>query len=202
MQESQLKQRRVPRAFPSRWPLGVSLLLWLLLASYTWYLHITLRTLSAKSSHLFASSEISGSRTSLGLYTRIFHAPQKSTPDPGLNFSLYDEAQYLVGASPYLRVSSDGTNIDLYGVSMYHQLHCLEAIRSSVTGLRSSHVHGGDGDGEIAHQADHLLHCIDYISQVSCFSPSYSIFVDHPLTKVPGYSLRSRRHDRTAKQSQ
>ena len=45
-----------------------------------------------------------------------------------------------------------------YGVSMYHQLHCMEMIRAALGG--DSSRHSGHGD------EPHLKHCLDYITQV------------------------------------
>ncbi|KAK2041680.1 hypothetical protein LZ31DRAFT_448567, partial [Colletotrichum somersetense] len=56
---------------------------------------------------------------------------------------------------------SDG-NVEFYGVSMYHQLHCLTMIRKYFTNLTTVN----DGNRLASHE-DHLLHCIDYLSQAA-----------------------------------
>lgn len=114
----------------------------------------------------------------LGPQARTFKAPQNFTPDAGLHFSLFDEAQYLIKVSPYLHISPDGVNSELYGISMYHQLHCLEALRDAITNPdHRSHDHGDTA--KVGKQTDHLVHCIDYISQVR------SVFVIHPPKGFP-----------------
>lgn len=107
------------------------------------------------------------SRVSLGTQQRIVNTPQDSTPDAELQFSLLDEANYLTTISPYLHVSSDGLSSEPFGISFYHQLHCLDALRTKIiaTNLKP-------------HEIEHLIHCIDYISQV-CFLLSCKNKHDH-----------------------
>lgn len=94
-------------------------------------------------------------KVSLGGHLRFIDAPQDARPDTGFKFSLYDEALHLTDISPYLNIiTSGGNEVGYYGVSMYHQLHCLDMLRGAITSRKRSEHH------------DHLIHCIDYISQV------------------------------------
>lgn len=61
----------------------------------------------------------------------------------------------------------------LYGLSMFHQLHCLAMIRSAFQGysksnseLASHASHHNNGVGHDESEADHWLHCFDYLRQV------------------------------------
>lgn len=48
-----------------------------------------------------------------------------------------------------------------YGISMFHQVHCLQKIRLSLQALSNSSVsHENHLDG-------HIVHCLDYLRQVS-----------------------------------
>jgi len=72
----------------------------------------------------------------------------------------------------FLRLREPSGRVDYYGVSMYHQLHCLKMLRDKIEGKGSGHEHHGSHGHErrvIDDQVtpDHLIHCLDYISQVS-----------------------------------
>jgi hypothetical protein len=71
-----------------------------------------------------------------------------------------------------------------YGISMFHQLHCLGMMREAFQDLKTRLVaaemsgagHGAQGRGlHSGHgpsdDADHWLHCFDYLRQVSVFMP-------------------------------
>ena len=59
------------------------------------------------------------------------------------------------------------------GISMFHQLHCLQMIRTKLQNLSFSNESYGDpGTRQAqAHQHhlddDHVMHCLDYVRQVS-----------------------------------
>jgi hypothetical protein len=94
---------------------------------------------------------------------RTINSPQDSRPDPGFALSLYDEALYLTEISPSLYLSTRAhEKPELYGVSMYHQLHCLDALQGKILGKPMKEHY----------DTNHLIHCIDYISQVSVWSLS------------------------------
>ena len=50
-------------------------------------------------------------------------------------------------------------NLAWFGVSVFHQLHCLSAIRETIRELKTGQLAGAWGG------PDHLEHCIDYIRQ-------------------------------------
>jgi hypothetical protein len=74
---------------------------------------------------------------------------------------------------------------DLVGISMFHQLHCLQLVRKSIKQMlrktkdaTESHqqehtLHGHEEfnphSNRMGIQDDHLLHCLDYIAQVNSF---------------------------------
>lgn len=60
-----------------------------------------------------------------------------------------------LGLGPPIRYN----NKEGYGVSVFHQLHCLAAMHDAYLGLLSG------GEGRIQH-AQHVEHCFDYIRQV------------------------------------
>jgi hypothetical protein len=58
----------------------------------------------------------------------------------------------------------DNKTVTGYGVSMYHQLHCLTMIRSMLLGQPMSHAHEAP---DWADNSMHWLNCIDYLANVS-----------------------------------
>lgn len=84
----------------------------------------------------------------------------------------------------YIEAKGDDQSRHDYGISMYHQLHCLQMIRSAIQDLQSQ-VEGGSamehGDSNMAHshprngashshlESHHWLHCFDYLRQVRAF---------------------------------
>ncbi|KAJ5132553.1 hypothetical protein N7448_006711 [Penicillium atrosanguineum] len=56
---------------------------------------------------------------------------------------------------------SDGT-VQGYGVSMFHQLHCLSMIRDMLLGQPMSHAHEAS---DWSQDSMHWLHCLDYLAQ-------------------------------------
>jgi len=57
--------------------------------------------------------------------------------------------------------------VDKVGVSMFHQLHCLDMIRKEVGRL---HREGGQEESsgaESLFHREHYLHCFDYLAQLS-----------------------------------
>ncbi|KAL2129308.1 hypothetical protein VTI74DRAFT_7954 [Chaetomium olivicolor] len=66
----------------------------------------------------------------------------------------------------FVQLRENGANPKRYGVSMFHQLHCLELLRSSaVSDCSASHAHRARGVDEI----DHIEHCFQYLAQgITC----------------------------------
>jgi len=58
-----------------------------------------------------------------------------------------------------------------FGISMYHQLHCLSALRQAILDARNgaSHDSGGDGGHSAGHShggaVDHSAHCLNYLRE-------------------------------------
>jgi hypothetical protein len=71
--------------------------------------------------------------------------------------------------SEFIQLRENGADTKRYGVSMLHQLHCLELLRSSaVSGCRStSHAHQHKGRDMNVGEIDHIEHCFQYLAQVS-----------------------------------
>jgi hypothetical protein len=78
--------------------------------------------------------------------------------------------------------SSDGSTRD-WGVSMWHQLHCLSMLRAMLNGNTHSGPHGGHSHhprkrDEVSdafpqlHPDTHWKHCLDYLAQVGKNPPS------------------------------
>jgi len=63
---------------------------------------------------------------------------------------------------------------ETYGVSMFHQLHCLQMIRNAFQDLQNleiknenQHRHNNDQDQYESHPHElHWTHCLDYLRQV------------------------------------
>jgi hypothetical protein len=58
-----------------------------------------------------------------------------------------------------------------HGISMFHQLHCLQMIREAIQRLQN--LEDKENEGEYMHEKHslnddaHLLHCLDYLRQVN-----------------------------------
>ncbi|KAI0841261.1 hypothetical protein F5Y06DRAFT_216651 [Hypoxylon sp. FL0890] len=68
----------------------------------------------------------------------------------------------------FLMVEEQNHEINQYGVSMFHQLHCLSMIRTVLLSkeMHMNHVHvESRGMEESAKDRGHFLHCFDYIVQ-------------------------------------
>ena len=93
-----------------------------------------------------------------------------------------------------------------HGVSMFHQLHCLQMIRAEIQRLmhleqRHEAQRGGDGEqiGETMSDEAHWTHCLDYIRQVSGLSLlSFGPGCKDSLSDVQesGHPVRCRRYSR------
>ncbi|KAI1339887.1 hypothetical protein F5Y15DRAFT_382414 [Xylariaceae sp. FL0016] len=75
-----------------------------------------------------------------------------------------------------LSTTSDGRQ-RTYGISMFHQLHCLQLMRLELQAARnqsrakvSSH-HRGHNHNSMGEEEDfHVLHCFDYLRQAVLFN--------------------------------
>jgi len=115
----------------------------------------------------------------LGPHVRWFHAPDDESADvPGAH-TLLDDARLSLNGG-FLRLREPSGRVGFYGVSMFHQLHCVQMLRNHITGNASGHGnhqghgrskrHGNDHGRKIVQDEltpDHLVHCLDYLAQVS-----------------------------------
>ena len=101
--------------------------------------------------------------------TRKFHSltPSSTTSTPW-------ESLLLPPNGGMLKVRTRNNTITDYGISMFHQLHCLTVLRGLIFpetsqhhGLSTSPSHSGDDHEDAVHWA----HCFDYIAQVRYLSP-------------------------------
>jgi Mycotoxin biosynthesis protein UstYa len=86
----------------------------------------------------------------------------------------------------FFETAADG-EIEAYGISMFHQLHCLAMIRTSVQEVRGRSASTGtikDRYGDGGMDVAHLLHCLDYIRQVGLGRtfPTHLNLVGDPLS--------------------
>jgi len=88
-----------------------------------------------------------------------------------------------------------------HGLSMFHQLHCLQMIRNAFQDLQRSerkkkghHRHGQSKDDEELHPHElHWTHCLDYLRQVRKFE----LLKTASSLSTSEYTLYSGRNDRT-----
>jgi Mycotoxin biosynthesis protein UstYa len=116
--------------------------------------------------------------------------------------TLLDQAQ-SAKTGGFLMLSENGAKVKSYGVSMFHQLHCVDMLRDTVKELHEDEHGDGNATEMHAHYArrrlrwraglnvvehqlqgnldptDHLDHCLDYISQVGGLSAKFIRF--HPI---------------------
>ncbi|KAF2636001.1 hypothetical protein P280DRAFT_553343 [Massarina eburnea CBS 473.64] len=70
----------------------------------------------------------------------------------------------------FLRVQYNESYVQLWGISMFHQLHCLEMIRMTLQkemGIKAkgNHHHGGGKGAEHEDDPEHITHCFSYLAQ-------------------------------------
>ena len=60
---------------------------------------------------------------------------------------------------------------EAWGISMFHQIHCLSMMRTAyqslLLGEDSEHSHGRAENGTMHEIPEHITHCYDYLRQVS-----------------------------------
>ena len=103
-----------------------------------------------------------------------FH-PKIFEPIPALEAAIGDPEdvdwdEYLLTPNGGFIMVDEGDGVTKgYGVTMFHQLHCLGMIRTMLFGGSMNHDHEVQG-AEWSKNPLHFLHCLDYIAQVSNFS--------------------------------
>ena len=80
---------------------------------------------------------------------------------------------------------SPAGKVIFYGISMFHQLHCLGIIRSALQQAIPGHAHAIRDEAH--HHGDHqdpnhMLHCVDYIRQVGSKTSSFCLGKSNFLT--------------------
>ncbi len=83
------------------------------------------------------------------------------------NTTLLAQARKILdehAGNQFVQLRESGASPKRYGVSMLHQLHCLELLRSSAASGCSMSRRGRD-----AAEIDHIGHCFQYLAQVSKF---------------------------------
>lgn len=106
------------------------------------------------------------------LYPKVFE------PIPALEAAIGDPEdvnwdEYLLTPNGGFIMVDEGDGVTKgYGVTMFHQLHCLGMIRTMLFGGAMNHDHEVQG-AEWSKNPLHFLHCLDYIAQVSAFSQVY-----------------------------
>jgi len=96
--------------------------------------------------------------------------PQPSTflldlDDDLTNTSLLHQVGRYQGNVFVLIKQKDDEKPLAYGISMFHQLHCIEMLRDALQGKPHAHGHHSSQKRQIDPE-EHVAHCLDYISQV------------------------------------
>lgn len=90
----------------------------------------------------------------------------KLDDDPANSSLLYQAGRYQ--GNIFLRMKQKGDEKPLpYGISMFHQLHCVEMLRNALQGNIHGHhpSHSRPRERGIDHE-EHIAHCLEYIAQV------------------------------------
>ncbi|KAF2710266.1 hypothetical protein K504DRAFT_501538 [Pleomassaria siparia CBS 279.74] len=74
-------------------------------------------------------------------------------------------SNFLPSNGGVLKVEHADGKIGGYGVSMFHQLHCLSMLRDMLLRKPMSHAHETDETDDWSEDNLHWLHCFDYIAQ-------------------------------------
>ncbi|RAK89401.1 hypothetical protein BO79DRAFT_264969 [Aspergillus costaricaensis CBS 115574] len=94
-----------------------------------------------------------------------------------------------------LKVRTDNNTITDYGISMFHQLHCLTVLRGLIFPETSQH-HGASTSpshsGDEHEDAVHWAHCFDYIAQFENTNDEKSIICAADGTIEPPHSAINR----------
>jgi Domain of unknown function (DUF3328). len=90
-------------------------------------------------------------------HSNSFNSAEEAAQDPSWS-------QLLTHGGGFLHVQESDGEVHGYGVSMFHQLHCLMMIRDMLLGKPMSHAHEAS---DWSNDSMHWLHCLDYLAQVS-----------------------------------
>ncbi|RAK99261.1 uncharacterized protein BO80DRAFT_446550 [Aspergillus ibericus CBS 121593] len=91
-----------------------------------------------------------------------------------------------------LRVQTSNDTVTDYGISMFHQLHCLTVLRGLIFPGTSQH-HGASTSpshsGDAHEDAVHWAHCFDYIAQAIICAADDTIEPPHSVIDKDGKSV-------------
>ncbi|KAF7899323.1 uncharacterized protein EAF01_008536 [Botrytis porri] len=119
-----------------------------------------------------------------------FH-PKIFVPIPTLEAALGDPEdvdwdEYLLTPNGGFIIVDEGEGVTKgYGVTMFHQLHCLGMIRTMLFGGPMNHDHEVQG-AEWSKNPLHFLHCLDYIAQGIICTADDTLEVPKPTTNAMG----------------
>ncbi|PWY91614.1 hypothetical protein BO94DRAFT_564929 [Aspergillus sclerotioniger CBS 115572] len=106
--------------------------------------------------------------------TRKFH-PLSTTPTSSPNTTW---TSLLPPNGGTLKVHTPNNTITSYGISMFHQLHCLTVLRGLIFPETSQH-HSPSHSGDDHEDRVHWAHCFDYIAQGIICAADDTIEVPH-----------------------
>lgn len=118
-------------------------------------------------------------------FTEISNASSFISPEEAIKDKSWQEL--LTPGGGFLRVHEPNGKVNEYGVSMFHQLHCLTMVREMLLGQPMSREHETSDWSE---DSMHWLHCLDYLAQVRECQDLWLMFEFNLITTE--YSLRSR----------
>lgn len=108
----------------------------------------------------------------------------------GDGFIVVDEPEKYADLGPGIATAAGQQQ---YDVSVFHQLHCLTYVRTylyAVLDVAQRRGGGGGGDNDdgdrafLAHEDDHVFHCLDYVRQgLMC---SADLTVERPREEPDG----------------
>lgn len=106
------------------------------------------------------------------LYPKAFHPSQQLRPksysgasDIASDDDIDWQSLLLPPNGGFLKVEEANGETKGYGVSMFHQLHCLTMMRTMLLGQAMSMEHETQGE-EWKKDPRHWVHCLEYLTQV------------------------------------
>ncbi|PYI07041.1 hypothetical protein BO78DRAFT_106354 [Aspergillus sclerotiicarbonarius CBS 121057] len=126
--------------------------------------------------------------------TRKFHSLSPLVgihPDASQSYSADTswESLLLPQNGGMLRVQTSNDTVTDYGISMFHQLHCLTVLRGLIFPGTSQH-HGASTSpshsGDAHEDAVHWAHCFDYIAQAIICAADDTIEPPHSVINKDG----------------
>lgn len=94
-------------------------------------------------------------------FTEISNSSSFTSPEEAIKDTSWQAL--LTPGGGFLSVRESNGKVNEYGVSMFHQLHCLTMVREMLLGQPMSREHETSDWSE---DSMHWLHCLDYLAQV------------------------------------